>query len=214
MTDTYQGHGSTQLTLLLRPDGTSVLGVSNYNWSTVERQSYELSYIVNGREFSGGQSIGYRDGLRKGFVTGMPAAFLDHFAAGSGLRIYNGETLVDDLSLDGTAAAVATLRRCVAVVRAELAAAERERQRLQHIPRDPFAAPAAPPDDDAPADDAEGPAPVRTAPPQPVRRPSPPAGAVPAPPVRRPSPPASTAPLPRPPAAVPVPAGREDDGAS
>jgi hypothetical protein len=141
MADTYEGPGATMLVILAQPDGRVVLGVTNYNWSTVEDQRYDLSFRLNGQEFGGGASIGYRDGIRRSFVAGFPGTFLDHIAAGSDLEIYNGETLVDDLSLDGTAEAVATLRRCVAIVRAEQAAAERERRRLEHIPRDPFAVP-------------------------------------------------------------------------
>ncbi|MBU2285156.1 MAG: energy transducer TonB, partial [Gammaproteobacteria bacterium] len=44
------------------------------------------------------------------------------------------------------------VNRCLATVRAELAAAERERARYAHLPTDPFAPPPLPPGDPKPRD--------------------------------------------------------------
>lgn len=137
----YEGQGATTLVFILGTDGTNTLTLTNSGWSTREGQAYPLRYVLNGVVYEGGDSIGFRSGYRNGFATRLAPNFISDLAAGSSLRIYNGEDLVDQLSLSGTAAAIGVLRRCVAHVRAEGIAAERDRQRLAHIPVDPFATP-------------------------------------------------------------------------
>jgi hypothetical protein len=63
----------------------------------------------------------------------MEPTFVAEFAAGKSLRIYRDDTLVDQLSLSGTGAAVMVLRRCIAAVKAQLAVEAREKARLSHI---------------------------------------------------------------------------------
>jgi TonB family protein len=138
----FEGAGSTELVVSIELDGSAVVMVQNENWSTVKGQRYpDVSISVDQDIYSGGVATGVGDLLSKGFVIGVPAEFLDDFAKGRTLRFHNGGTLVDSLSLSGSAAAVGSLRRCMEVVRRENQAAERERQRLAHIPIDPFASP-------------------------------------------------------------------------
>lgn len=140
LTQEYEGSGATELFLIHRTDGTNVLGAANSEWSSLEDEEYPLAYILNGVSYGGGVTTGTKFGYKNGFSTFMPADFLDHFAAGSSLRIYNGDVLVDQLSLEGTASAVSVLRRCVSHVKAEAVKSAREKARLSHIPTDPFAA--------------------------------------------------------------------------
>lgn len=137
----YEGAGETHLMVLLDSDGDTFVVLTNSGWSTKEGENYELTYILNGSSYSGGISKGTKIEYRPGFLTKMGDGFLDDFAAGSSFKIYRGEVLVDQLSLSGSAAGVAMLRRCTASVKARLAAEARERARLAHIPADPFAAP-------------------------------------------------------------------------
>jgi TonB family protein len=147
----YGGKGETSLVLVEYLDGKVGLALSNAGWSIVKGEEYELDYYLNGKAYGGGKSIGtgepYED--RKGFVTIMDRAFVGDFAAGSSLKVYRDDVLVDSLSLTGTGAAVGRVRQCLAHLRGVKSAAERERQRWAHIPDDPFkpppAAPAAPP---------------------------------------------------------------------
>ena len=135
----YEGAGETNLILLLNADGSTFLAVTNSGWSTKEGEDYDLTYILNGVSYEGGKSKGTKILYRPGFMTRMGDGFVSDFAAGSSFRIYRGETLVDQLSLSGSGAGVAMLRRCVASVKARLDADARERARLAHIPADPFA---------------------------------------------------------------------------
>ncbi|MBV2147432.1 energy transducer TonB [Sphingobium sp. AS12] len=98
-----------------------------------------MDYLLNGTSYGGGSAVGDADKSKKGFVSRFDGTFLSDFAAGSSLTIYRGELLVDQLSLKGTTAGVAMVRRCMAALKANKAAAERERQRLAHIADDPFA---------------------------------------------------------------------------
>jgi TonB family protein len=136
----YEGKGETNLIFLHYVNGRIVLGATNTGWSADKEKEYDLVYVLNGKTYSGGKSfgLGERYEIRKGFVTGMEPSFEADFATGSSLQIYLGGTLVDNLSLSGTGAAVARVRQCVAHLRGIKQAAERERQRWAHIPDDPF----------------------------------------------------------------------------
>ncbi|MDF2495081.1 energy transducer TonB [Sphingomonas sp.] len=135
----FQGKGETELTVAKRLDGDVVLIVTNYGWSAKKDASYELTFHVDGKEYGGGKAIGIGESYgRKGFATKFSADFASSLSAGSGLKIYMGDTLVDSLNLSGSRAAFGTVDRCLAAKRAIAAAAERERQRFAHIPDDPF----------------------------------------------------------------------------
>lgn len=139
MSQTYEGKGESELLIWLDEDGAVGLSISNDLWSPVDGQKYEMDYFLNGTSYGGGSAVGSADGSKKGFVSRFDGTFLRDFAAGNTLVIYRGELLVDQLSLKGTAAGVAIVRRCMAAMKADKAAAERERQRLAHIVDDPFA---------------------------------------------------------------------------
>ena len=136
----YEGPGDTILIFAKYTDGGIFLQASNANWSVKEDQKYELTYHLDGIAYSGGNSIGTSGILRKGFLTSFEPDFEKHFGAGSSLRIYLEEKLVDQLSLDGTASALVRVNSCVRAVQNKLAAVQREKERWEHISEDPFAA--------------------------------------------------------------------------
>lgn len=140
MHDSFEGKGDTELTVVLNLDGSVGVLITNTGWSAVEGEKYEMSWVLDRQQYDG-TNIGFggRYAYRKGFVAKFAASFLEDFARGSSLRILRGEILVDHLSLDGSAAAVAMARRCVAHLQSIKTAAEKERQRLAHIVDDPFA---------------------------------------------------------------------------
>lgn len=141
----YEGKGDTQLLVSKYLDGRVILMVTNYGWSAKKGQAYELEFHLDDAVFSGGKAIGTGESYeRRGFVTGFGADFFPTFVKASGLKIFLGETLVDNLSLKGSAAASAVLERCLAKLRSQRAAIEREKQRFAHIPDDPFAGAAVP----------------------------------------------------------------------
>lgn len=138
----FEGQGSTNLGIKLEIDGTLALVVNNQNWSTVDRQLYpEISASVNGSRYFGTGTVGRRVDGRGGFVMTLPTQFLSDFAQGRTLTLTNGNIIVDELNLGGSAAATMDLYKCVDAMRREFDATERERQRLAHIPVDPFSSP-------------------------------------------------------------------------
>lgn len=139
MMQTYEGKGETQLSLLISLSGSVGLVIENSDWSIVDGQKYDLDFVLNGSTYGGGAVVGTAKGYKKGFVAKFGDDFAKDFSAGSSLLIYRGDTLVDQLSLTGTASGVAMVRRCLAAKRAEIAAVERDRQRFAHIADDPFA---------------------------------------------------------------------------
>lgn len=139
----YEGPGATQVSIIKWPDRDGIgIGVTNTNWTAKKNEEYEVAFVLNGVEY-GGRSFGTADYPRAGFLTLMSPSFERHFAEGSSLHIYLSEQRIDQLSLAGTAVAIASVNRCIAAAKAELAADRRERERWEHLPKDPFAGRAA-----------------------------------------------------------------------
>ncbi|MGI8704634.1 MAG: SPOR domain-containing protein [Sphingomicrobium sp.] len=136
----YEGEGETILVLGLSTSGSVVMTLSNYRWSIVPDRTYKLVYLLNGAAYTGGESVGFSSGIRKGFVTNFEPDFLKHFAASSYLTVESEDgVLIDDLKLNGSAAGLAQVSRCVAHRKALAAAEARKKAKFAHIPSDPFA---------------------------------------------------------------------------
>lgn len=135
----YEGAGETQLSVIRFADGGAGISISNHGWSAKPGQTYDLTFYLDD-QFHSGKATGLttKSG-RRGFGVLIGGEFTRDFARASSLRIYLGETLVDQLSLKGSAAALSVVDRCVSKVAARLAVEARERARLAHIPSDPFA---------------------------------------------------------------------------
>jgi len=140
---TYEGKGETELTLFLNSDGSAFMAVANSAWTIEKGEKTDLTYLVNGNSYSGGPSIGVSDkyDTKKAFGSKFGADFLADFAAASNLVILKEDVVVDRLSLRGSGAALAVAKRCLAKVRADIAAAAAEKRKYADIADDPFAKP-------------------------------------------------------------------------
>ena len=136
---TYDGTGRTMLLLGLNIDGGNHLSILNDNWSIKPRDRLKLSFRLSSGGYSNQLVVGMESEGKRGFVTNFETKFPDYFAASKALHIYRGEVPVEQLSLDGSGAAVAELRRCVGIVSAKPSAGGREKGRSAAIPKDPFA---------------------------------------------------------------------------
>lgn len=135
----YAGEGSTDLYFIEDVEGNSTIIVRNYGWSAKDGETYPMTFWLDRRPFEG-EVTGLKSvGGKAGFGIKGDASFRAAFAAASGLTITRGETVVDDLSLKGSSAALDAVSRCVARVKAKLAAETREKARFAHIAKDPFA---------------------------------------------------------------------------
>nr|WP_221239609.1 hypothetical protein [Sphingomonas xinjiangensis] len=139
LTKDYGGVGGTTLLLGLGVDGENHLSVLNYNWSIKPKERLRLNFRLSGGGYSKHLAIGMASDGKKGFVTNFEPKFPTYFAASKALQIYRGEVPVEQLSLDGSGAAVSELRRCVDLHRTAPAAEAQERERSSNIPKDPFA---------------------------------------------------------------------------
>ena len=139
LTRTYGGAGATTLLLGLDIDGSNHLSVLNDNWSIKQNDQLKLNFRLSNGGYSEHPVVGMASEGKKGFVTNFETKFLSYFAASTDLRIYRGDVPVERLSLGGSGAAVAELRRCVGIYRAKTAAGAREKGRSDQIPKDPFA---------------------------------------------------------------------------
>lgn len=139
LTKTYEGAGGTTLLLGLDVDGGNRLSVLNDNWSIKQKDRWELSFRLSKGGYSNHAVVGMASGGKKGFVTSFEIEFPSYFAKSRALHIYRGDVPVEQLSLDGSGAAVAELRRCVDLFAAKAAGDVGEKGRSEEIPKDPFA---------------------------------------------------------------------------
>lgn len=141
----YDGEGETQLILHKSEGGDITLGLANYKWSSVPGAKYDVVIDLGPSRYSGGKSVGYKDGAKNGFITTFGDGFEEEFSRAEKLTAYIGETLIDDLSLRGSSAAVQALQVCHAREVQAFRADQAEKAKLAHIPSDPFAQIARPP---------------------------------------------------------------------
>lgn len=139
VTRAFAGTGSTTLLLGLDIDGGHRLSVLNDNWSIRQKERLRLNFRLSNGGYADHVAVGITSGGQKGFVTSFDPKFPDYFAASRALHIYRGKVPVEQLSLDGSGAAVAELKRCVGIFKAKSAAGVRAKARSSRIPKDPFA---------------------------------------------------------------------------
>ncbi len=144
VTRTYDGAGETTLLLGLDVDGGNHLSVLNANWSIKPKDRWKLTFRLSNGGYSNQSVVGMASQGKQGFVTNFEAKFPAYFATSKALHIYRGKVPVEQLSLDGSGAAVAELRNCVGIFSAKPAAGAREKGRSAQIPKDPFAPDAEP----------------------------------------------------------------------
>lgn len=144
LTRTYGGDGETTLLLGLDVDGGNHLSVLNANWSIKPKDRWKLTFRLSNGGYSNQPVVGMASQGKQGFVTNFEAKFPSYFAASKALHIYRGKVPVEQLSLDGSGAAVAELRNCVGILSEKPAAGAREKGRSGLIPKDPFAPDAEP----------------------------------------------------------------------
>ena len=137
LTRVYDRPGATTVMLGLDRDGTNRLTVLNANWSIEPKEKLKLTFRLSNGGYANHFAVGIRSGTQQGFVTSFEAKFPGYFASSRTLHIARGKVPVERLDLDGSGAAVAELRRCVAAQRDDGRAARRPRG--DDIPRDPFA---------------------------------------------------------------------------
>jgi hypothetical protein len=139
LTREYDRTGATTLLLGLDSDGTNHLSVLNANWSIRPKDRLELTFRLSTSSFPKHFAVGMAADGKQGFVTSFGAKFPAQFAGSRALDIFRGDVPVERLSLEGSGAAVAELRRCVAAQRAKPAATADEAGDPDSIPKDPFA---------------------------------------------------------------------------
>ncbi len=139
LTRTFRTPGATTLFLGLDIDGSNRLTVLNANWSIKERDRESLNFRLSNASFPKHPAIGMASDGKKGFVANFGEKLPAHFATSNFLNISRGDVAVEQLSLDGSGAAVAELRKCVDIYQRKSATDVTETERAGHIPIDPFA---------------------------------------------------------------------------
>ena len=135
----YEGEGATRLTVFSKGDGADAyMTVTNINWSTEKGENYEIDFRLNGFVYSL-KAIGWDAGVYKGFAIYLRDDFLRDLAETPNLKLERSGNLVDSLSMKGSSVALSRLKICRAQLAEKAAQEQRDRNRLSHIPKDPFA---------------------------------------------------------------------------
>jgi hypothetical protein len=141
-TFTYEGSGSTELSLFRKADDADfvTLFVTNFLWSANKDKEYKLRYEFD-KSFYDRSAKGVQfDNGYSGFLSVFPVPeFFSIYAASTYLHISMDGGNVDRLSLKGSAAGMSLFNKCWAWVLGTERVAESRRNRLKGIPRDPFA---------------------------------------------------------------------------
>ena len=135
LTQQFALNDGTTLVLGLDADGSSRLTLLNPNWSIKPKARLPLTIRLTGARYPKQSVVGLEADGQRGFVTAFDPGFPARFAASNDLRIDRGDVPVVRLALDGSAAAVAELRRCVAAFKSRPTV----RPAAPNVPRDPFA---------------------------------------------------------------------------
>jgi len=142
MSKSFDHPGATTLLFGLDGDGTNHLTVLNSHWSIKPRDRLKLDFRLTGGAYPGHFAIGLAADGKRGFVTSFEPRFPAYIAASRTLEIARGKVPVEKLPLDGSGAAVASLRKCVAALGRRGKGSDQDGTRRPRIPLDPFAAPA------------------------------------------------------------------------
>ncbi|MEG3092859.1 hypothetical protein [Sphingomonas sp. PB1R3] len=139
LTRIYDRPGDTTLLLGLDRDGSNHLTVLNDNWSIKPREKLSLDFRLTNGGYPRHFAVGLEADGKRGFVSSFETAFPTYLAKSQRLDIARGDVPVERLSLDGSGAAIAALRQCVAARKLAPAKPSRMTQAADDIPRDPFA---------------------------------------------------------------------------
>lgn len=142
MTEEFEGPGDTRVHIVRNADTPENvwMTVENYNWTTKKDAEYEnVSYQFDDGAYDR-TALGTVSSIYHGLLAGFPRKdFLDTFSKATYLHIYREKTLVDKLNMSGSAAARSAFDRCWSWMKIADAAVVKERNRYNHIPKDPFA---------------------------------------------------------------------------
>lgn len=140
---TYEGSGETRLSIAVNADdGNQRLLVTNANWSSSTGNTYGLHFAIDRGSYTV-TAVGIEHGF--GFL--INDEILRRISGGNRVVFLRGDVVVDDLALDGSAAAIDKLKQCTQVLRNRVAIAKEAADRkaradanLNAIAKDPFAA--------------------------------------------------------------------------
>ena len=122
-----------------------LLHASNSRWPIRKGDKFEVVVEIDDRPLER-RATAYENNGRKGFGLFLRPEHVSAIAAGARIDFHRADTKahIDSLPLDGSAAAVALMRRCLESVKARVAKERGDKPPLAHGPANPFAAPAVP----------------------------------------------------------------------
>lgn len=135
---TYPAPRQTTLQLGLDTDGSNRVSILNPHWSIRPRQKLTLDFRLSNVAFPRHVAIGIASQDKRGFVSSFGRSFPASFAASRFLHVRRGDVPVEELDLDGSGAAIAELRTCVAHYRTAPGKSQSAPRAEARIPTDPF----------------------------------------------------------------------------
>lgn len=141
----FGGAGNTTMSITWHVDHGALLHVSNFEWPIRKGDKFEVIARIDGWALDR-RATAYENDGRKGFGTFLRQEHVNAIAAGAEIGFHRADTgaLIDSLSLDGSGAAVALMRRCLASVQARVAQERRGKAAPGSVRANPVANPVVP----------------------------------------------------------------------
>jgi TonB family protein len=106
--------GGSEAVILKRMDGALIVQLKNPNWRIDPAKDYRVAFQIDGRAYSGAhRSVP----VASGFITTFAGLFEDELQAGKTLSISRDGAIMDQLTLNGSGAALKTVQSCLADLR-------------------------------------------------------------------------------------------------
>jgi hypothetical protein len=109
----------SQLYLILSTDDSALLALAKPGWSIEQDKKYDVAYRLDDIAFDGAKALGTTVSDGPVLVSYMDAGFLSHFASAHSVKIFRDSALLGDFTLAGSGAALATVNKCVASLKAK-----------------------------------------------------------------------------------------------
>ena len=117
MWTTYDGAGETMFSVYQQPDGFTLLGISNTEWSFESGQSYEATFVLDEIDVLSGTAQGLEVDGHRGVIAPVTAEVPKQMRDMELIQFFAEEPAVSDvLDVADSGRAIDQLEKCVAAV--------------------------------------------------------------------------------------------------
>lgn len=103
--------GASDTVILKRIDGALFIHITNPAWALKKLPGSDMRFLIDGKAYDGPATVAAVSG---GYIAGFGESFENELRAGTILRVQQGGSGVDEITLSGTTAAFDRIQSCLA----------------------------------------------------------------------------------------------------